>query len=183
MTDKEKIRAEIIKRRKAISKEEDDKRMKAVYGGIIFELTEILEFIDSLPVEPKFMVGQVVRSSNGTILKIIGIGQYCYHCDNGYSFGFDIQDEFELVGESASEDLKKASEEYTDSLGNNYPALQKAFKAGANWQKDKLIKDAIEGYVDQLEFPDKTWIELSATPKDLKDGDEVKLIVLKEDKI
>ena len=57
MTDKEKIRAEIIKRRKAISKEEDDKRMKAVYGGIIFELTEILEFIDSLLVEPKFMVG------------------------------------------------------------------------------------------------------------------------------
>ncbi len=34
MTDKEKIRAEIIKRRKAIPKEEDDKRMKAVYGGI-----------------------------------------------------------------------------------------------------------------------------------------------------
>ena len=149
MTDKEKIRAEIIKRRKAISKEEDDKRMKAVYGGIIFELTEILEFIDSLPVEPKFMVGQVVRSSNGTILKIIGIGQYCYHCDNDYSFGFDIQDEFELVGEPASEDLK----------------------------------DAIEGYVDQLEFPDKTWIELSATPKDLKNGDKVKLLIVKENKV
>lgn len=149
MTDKEKIRAEIIKRRKAIPKEEDDKRMKAVYGGIIFELTEILEFIDSLPVEPKFKVGDVVRSSNGTILTIIGMGQYCYHCNNDYSFGFNIQDEFELVGESASEDLK----------------------------------DAIEGYVDQLEFPDKTWIELSATPKDLKNGDKVKLLIVKENKV
>ena len=113
------------------------------------ELKRLLSFIDSLPVEPKFMVGQVVRSSNGTILKIIGIGQYCYHCNNGYSFGFDIQDEFELVGEPASEDLK----------------------------------DAIEGYVDQLEFPDKTWIELSATPKDLKNGDKVKLLIVKENKV
>ena len=155
MTDKEKIRAEIIKRRKAIPKEEDDKRMKAVYGGIIFELTEILEFIDSLPVEPKFMVGQVVRSSNGTILKIIGIGQYCYHCDNGYSFGFDIQDEFELVGKSASDDLKEedsfdetensrkrklkyTADEDDKIYGNNYSPVKKKNKKKKNSKKDKV---------------------------------------------
>ena len=145
MTDKEKIRAEIIKRRKAISKEEDDKRMKAVYGGIIFELTEILEFIDSLPVEPKFMVGQVVRSSNGTILKIIGIGQYCYHCDNGYSFGFDIQDEFELVGKSASDDLKEEDsfDELLQKLYIKYNkgvSIEKLLDIASNfvkWQKEK----------------------------------------------
>ena len=156
MTDKEKIRAEIIKRRKAIPKEEDDKRMKAVYGGIIFELTEILEFIDSLPVEPKFMVGQVVRSSNGTILKIIGIGQYCYHCDNGYSFGFDIQDEFELVGKSASDDLKE--EDSFDELlqklyikYNKEVSLEKLLDIASNfvkWQKVQLIKSAeLDGWI------------------------------------
>lgn len=145
MTDKEKIRAEIIKRRKAIPKEEDDKRMKAVYGGIIFELTEILEFIDSLPVEPKFMVGQVVRSSNGTILKIIGIGQYCYDCDNGYSFGFDIQDEFELVGKSASDDLKEEDsfDELLQKLYIKYNkgvSIEKLLDIASNfvkWQKEK----------------------------------------------
>ena len=156
MTDKEKIRAEIIKRRKAIPKEEDDKRMKAVYGGIIFELTEILEFIDSLPVEPKFMVGQVVRSSNGTILKIIGIGQYCYHCDNGYSFGFDIQDEFELVGKSARDDLKE--EDSFDELlqklyikYNKEVSLEKLLDIASNfvkWQKVQLIKSAeLDGWI------------------------------------
>lgn len=145
MTDKEEIRAEIIKRRKAIPNEEDDKRMKAVYGGIIFELTEILEFIDSLPVEPKFMVGQVVRSSNGTILKIIGIGQYCYHCDNGYSFGFDIQDEFELVGESVSDDLDEEDsfDELLQKLYIKYNkgvSIEKLLDIASNfvkWQKEK----------------------------------------------
>lgn len=156
MTDKEKIRAEIIKRRKAIPKEEDDKRMKAVYGGIIFELTEILEFIDSLPVEPKFMVGQVVRSSNGTILKIIGIGQYCYHCDNDYSFGFDIQDEFELVEEPISEDLDE--EDSFDELlqklyikYNKEVSLEKLLDIASNfvkWQKVQLIKSAeLDGWI------------------------------------
>jgi hypothetical protein len=92
--------------------------------------------------------------------------------------------------ETVSEDLEEATKEWSENEDNvrgcDYISLvrvEEAFKAGANWQKDKLIKDAIEGYVDQLEFPDKTWIELSATPKDLKDGDEVKLIVLKEDKV
>ena len=90
--------------------------------------------------------------------------------------------------ETVSEDMEKAAKVYEqtrndlDVVSDNQ-MVERAFQAGANWQKDKLIKDAIEGYVDQLEFPDKTWIELSATPKDLKDGDEVKLIVLKEDKV
>ena len=163
MTDKEKIRAEIIKRRKAIPKEEDDKRMKAVYGGIIFELTEILEFIDSLPVEPKFMVGQVVCSSNGTILKIIGIGQYCYHCDNDYSFGFDIQDEFELVGESASDDLKEEIIKRWKVLhGSGNPTPFDTFNGiachFANWQLNKIRKE-----------------DVSAQPYDFSIGDRIRL--------
>ena len=40
--------AEIIRRRKAIPKEEDDKRLKAVYGNEAFVLTELLEYIDTL---------------------------------------------------------------------------------------------------------------------------------------
>lgn len=113
-------------------------------GSPLSVCNDLLSFIDSIPVEPKFKVGDVVRSKNDTILTIIGLGQYCYHCDNDYSFGFNIQDEFELVEKPISEDLKKASEEYTDSLGDNYPALQKAFKAGGQWQKQQIIGKACE---------------------------------------
>ena len=45
---------------------------------------------------------------------------------------------------------------------------------------DGLIKEAVDGYVDQIEFPGKTWVELSANPKELEDGDSVKLIIIKE---
>lgn len=69
-------------------------------GSPLSVCNDLLSFIDSIPVEPKFEVGNVVRSTNGTILTIIGLGQYCYHCDNDYSFGFNIQDKFELVEES-----------------------------------------------------------------------------------
>lgn len=42
--------AEILRRRKAIPKEED-KRLKAVYGNEAFVLTELLSFIDTLEVK------------------------------------------------------------------------------------------------------------------------------------
>ena len=51
----------------------------------------------------------------------------------------------------------------------------------AIWQKQQIMKEAIEAYVDQVEYPGSTWIQLSETPKDLKDGDKVKLIIIKEE--
>lgn len=49
--DKAAVVAEIIRRRKAIPKEEDDKRLKAVYGNEAFVLTDLLSFIDTLEVK------------------------------------------------------------------------------------------------------------------------------------
>lgn len=43
--------AEIIRRRKAIPKDEDDTRLQAVYGNEAFVLTELLEYIDTLEVK------------------------------------------------------------------------------------------------------------------------------------
>ena len=50
----------------------------------------------------------------------------------------------------------------------------------ANWQKEQIKKTAIEAYVDQLEYPGSTWIQLSENPKDLKDGDDIKIYIIKE---
>ena len=50
----------------------------------------------------------------------------------------------------------------------------------ANWQKEQIKKTAIEAYVDQVEYPGSTWIQLSENPKDLKDGDDIKIYIIKE---
>lgn len=142
----EQIRAEIERRLSVMP--------KSAWGTD--ELKRLLSFIDSMPVEPKFKVGDVVRSSNGTILTIIGMGQYCYHCNNDYSFGFNIQDEFELVEEPISEDLDE--EDSFDELlqklyikYNKEVSLEKLLDIASNfvkWQKVQLIKSAeLEGWI------------------------------------
>lgn len=64
------------------------------------------------------------------------------------------------------------------------------FKSGANWQKEKMMKDAKEGIVtdkgDFIKFMDGTWVDLDPTVGNtpafsLKEGQNVKLIVIKED--
>ena len=51
LIDKDVLVAEIIRRRKAIPKDEDDKRLQAVYGNEAFVLTQLLEYIDTLEVK------------------------------------------------------------------------------------------------------------------------------------
>ncbi len=48
LIDKDKVVAEIKRRRKEIPKEETDKALKAVYGNEAFVLTDLLSFLDSL---------------------------------------------------------------------------------------------------------------------------------------
>jgi len=103
-------------------------------------------------------------------LKESGCASPIVICDTLLAFIDSMQEE------TVSDDLKKLAEEWDESLYRSDAVI-----AGAKWHKQQMMKDAIEGYVDMLEFPDKTWIELSAIPKDLKDGDKVKLIIIKED--
>ena len=51
LIDKAAVVAEILRRRKAIPKEEDDKRLKAVYGNEAFVLTDLLCFLQTLEVK------------------------------------------------------------------------------------------------------------------------------------
>ncbi len=88
---------------------------ECVHNDIIrdYEKEQCLAWLEKPKTEKvylRFKVGDVVCSSNGTTLKIVGITDYCYNCTttegNVYSFSFDIQDEFVLV-----EDKKEWSEE------------------------------------------------------------------------
>ena len=140
------------------------------------ELKRLLSFIDSMPVEPKFKVGDVVRSSNGTILKIIGIGQYCYHCDNDYSFGFNIQDEFELVEDPdklTHLEVTKISEQ-EESVG------EKMEKEIINWHLQQMMKDAVDAFIYKGNIRLKEWPLPEKCGKHL---DPIKVIIIKEDKV
>lgn len=153
-------------------------------------LQDVQTAIDSMPDEPKFKVGDVVRSSNGNILKIIGMGQYCYHCDNDYSFGFNVQDEFELVEEPVSEDLEDELDRYLPSVfskdmdGDNprfttwFKALRKTALHFADWQMQQMMKDAVDAFIYKGNIRLKEW------PLPEKCGehlDSVKVIIIKED--
>lgn len=51
LIDKDVLVAEIEKRRKAIPRDETDKRLKAVYGNEAFVLNDLLSFLDTLEVK------------------------------------------------------------------------------------------------------------------------------------
>lgn len=164
MTDKEKIRAEI------------ERLKESGCASPIVICDTLLSFIDSMPVEPKFKVGDIVRSNNGTILKIIGIGQYCYYCDNDYSFGFNIQDEFELVEDPdklTHLEVTKISEQ-EESVG------EKMEKEIINWHLQQMMKDAVDAFIYKGNIRLKEWPLPEKCGKHL---DPVKVIIIKEDKV
>lgn len=93
-----------------------------------------------------------------------------------------------LQEEPVSKELEEASKYYAL---NNTPwddcvnEMQESFKAGAKWQKEQMMKDAINGYVieDVEEGEGDFLLSTEYLPKsmELKDQQKVKVIVIKED--
>ena len=60
-----------------------------------------------------------------------------------------------LPQEPVSEDLEEATEKYASRYANSkygYDKIGDAFKAGANWQKEKIIEKAVEWLKEQNEM-------------------------------
>ena len=99
----------------------------------------------------------------------------------------------EVQEEPVSNDLKEAAHlyvdttiEYFDSEGN--PCCYLAFKAGAQWQKERILNNATEREVkvDVCGYPYIDFTELYDYDKDIplaKEGDKVKLVIIEEDKL
>ena len=82
--------------------------------------------------------------------------------------------------EPVSEDLEQAAVEafkhIVDSDKNNFYEI---FKAGANWQKEQMLKDAVNGEVGYWNI---TGLSINMKlPKCIEDGDKVKVIIVKEE--
>lgn len=122
------------------------------------QLHKVLSFIDSLPVEPKFTIGDTIRSiAHGYTCKIVNINSGSYVTNPGLStIPFKDQDYYELVEEPVSEDLDE--EDSFDELlrklyikYNKEVSLEKLLDIASSfvkWQKEQLIKSAkLEGWI------------------------------------
>jgi len=80
-----------------------------------------------------------------------------------------------------SKDLEKAANEYIGQqpLEDYKPALYKAFKAGAKWQKEQMIAKAIDAHC--FGFQGAALFSFRLPADNYLAGSEVKVIVIKED--
>ena len=75
-----------------------------------------------------------------------------------------------------------AANNYTVDIRLGYPRIMdetdkfiyNAFVAGAEWQKEQMLKGAVEGFVSQDEL-------IVRGAKKLKNGDKVRIVVIKAD--
>ncbi len=82
--------------------------------------------------------------------------------------------------EPVSKDLEEAAQEYTEK-GSKCQEELDAFKAGANWQKEKLMAKAVDGEVGYWNL---RGLSINADlPRSVSEGDKVKIIVIKEERI
>jgi len=96
----------------------------------------------------------------------------------------------ETQEEPVSKSLEEAAKDYSSNLNSIYGSIgeqtRNAFKAGAKWQKEQLMKEAIDAmvHIDAGNYPYIPQIELYDYGKDIplaKGGDKYKVILIKED--
>ena len=77
-----------------------------------------------------------------------------------------------------SDDLGEAEKEYSKKVsdGHNYRDLRVGFIAGAEWQAKQMIKEAVEGTIDDCGTPARLRLEMPGGS--FRIGDKVCVIVL-----
>ena len=97
-----------------------------------------------------------------------------------------------ILKEPASEDLEQAAEQAEQREGNLINGRFKAgFKSGAQWQKEQMMKDAVEAVVSQVPcaneiiFRNPASVSYWYLPSEMNrlginKGDKVKVIIIKE---
>ena len=170
MSNIDKIRQEIERRRDFFYERFLKKGIGCVEESRYDECVEILSFIDSLP------DCTVCTKGNGRVKDEV----------------FDT-----LAEQEPNKSLEEAAEEYRresyrksvlpniDGPANEYCGnIKDAFIAGAEWQKEQMLKDAVEAdvntYIDLA--AGKSWAEFVVRMPTKHLGDKVRIIVIKEDK-
>jgi uncharacterized protein YbcC (UPF0753/DUF2309 family) len=121
------------------------------------------------------------KENNGSPLSV---------CNDLLSFIDSMQEE--PISEDLEEAAKKAGQKYFPDENNiwarpNYEAkaAEYAFKDGANWQKEQMMKDAISGaFIRRNKYTKQNVLNgFSVTCEQIQkfnNGDKVKVIIIKE---
>lgn len=207
MTDKvQKIREEVVRMHNLLPIMDGD-NISVNYADRICTTLEM--YIDSLQKEPVTVwhdaseepkpnmelicVGQygnpLVLSSNSNSFKERYISNWAYF--NDLLNLSDVQRTVKNWKEPVSEELEEAIGQsfiYHENRGDDFrsdkqieTAYRYGFETGANWQKEQMMKDAVEAKVYNKAYPTEFEIETNTFMQKLKHGDNVKLIIIKED--
>ena len=118
------------------------------------------------------------------------IAELCNHIlDGDYGKLVEVKEVQEVP---VSEELEYASEKYACRFSSSkygHDKVKDSFIAGANWQKEQMMKDAKSGignYDNYIKFEDGTWIDLDPSEQlkpafNVNEGDKVKVLILKEE--
>ena len=112
------------------------------------------------------------------------IGKYFYElgCRRTAEKYDEIEYKRQRAEESVPSDLEEAAAEYaSDSTGFIDMTAYRAFIAGAKWQKEQIMKEAVDGKVFMSFAPGCNQRVVSTQDVDLPCETKVKLIVVKED--
>ena len=199
MTTIEKIRAEIERRiRDANSSSERD--ITAYYKGRASSLEDLLSFLDTLEKSERLStivdfsdeVAKWIRENlnDDKTYSSVELASHFYELGK-ISGSSEIPNDLEEAAEKASSDAypyKDKFREYDkDKVDEAREYFKEGFLTGAKWDKEQMLKEAVEGVVS-IDISDITGreyfsvhcYEFNATGK-FKDGDEVRVIIVKED--
>ena len=197
----EKLLAEIERRRDAI---DYTNRPSCAEYNRVWAYNDVIDLIKLMLKEPSFKVGDIIvkKDDRTNRVQISDIDGNYYYAGN-YTILIGLQDAWELE-EPVNEDFETAAREasidyqmarlpfaiggdtFSEAIRemNLNPSFIDGAKFGAQWQKEQIMKNTIDGEV--LECYDsetcRSHMELFVdVPKEYKDGDKVKLVIVKED--
>ena len=84
--------------------------------------------------------------------------------------------------EQPSESLEEAAEKYCEKINHRQTTIiTDSFIAGAEWQKAQMMKEAVEGEVENSSFG-IVYLRKNLMNEGYSTGDKVRIIIVKEDK-
>lgn len=188
--DVEKLKEEIEKRRKfhddAVIKFCNNRTIALTHSAGLKEDEELIELIDSLRQEQPSLPDNLDEAAEEYIKK----GKYlpeAFVVRPAFIAGAEWQKEQDqpITGNSLEQEwlryVDKKKKEYRGELPalGEYGWLQIA-RHFAEWQKEQMLKDAVEGVVCATITGTNAISFLSPLPKELTAGDKVRIVILKQ---
>ena len=179
-----------------IRAEVERRKLDGLKHGLTFVPTamqNLLEFLDTLQEKSEKPINLVCDGLEEEISLWISENENIHHNDR-LMVGLlkDVARHFYELGRQSkpkvSEDLETEAKKYADETDHsaNYPCcdcLRESFIAGASWQKEQMLKEAVECDVDgygYLMMDGKRDI-LVAYPFDFEMPDKVRIVIVKEE--